>query len=62
MGVWRVMANARAESDLKPKKKSAPRKTSKGVGDDISSSKPAIGRSFEGCFFGILSPRKANGE
>ena len=29
-GVKRVMANARAESDLKPKKKSAPRKTSKG--------------------------------
>ena len=29
-GVRRVMANARAESDLKPKKKSAPRKTSKG--------------------------------
>ena len=30
----------------------------KGVNDDISSSKPAIVRSFEGCFFGILSPRK----
>ena len=30
MGVRRVMANARAESDLKPKKKSASRKTSKG--------------------------------
>ena len=29
-GVRRVMANARAESDLKPKKKSAPRKTAKG--------------------------------
>ena len=29
-GVRRVMANARAESDLKPKKKSAPRKTSMG--------------------------------
>jgi hypothetical protein len=29
-GVRRVMANARAKSDLKPKKKSAPRKTSKG--------------------------------
>ena len=24
----------------------------------VSSSKPAIVRSFEGCFFGILSPRK----
>ena len=29
-GVRRIMANARAKSDLKPKKKSAPRKTSKG--------------------------------
>ena len=29
-GVKRVMANARAESESKPKKKSAPRKTSKG--------------------------------
>ena len=29
-GVRRVMANARAKSDLKPKKKSAPRKTSQG--------------------------------
>ena len=29
-GVRRVMANARAESDLRPKKKSAPRKTAKG--------------------------------
>ena len=29
-GVKRVMANARAESEAKPKKKSAPRKTSKG--------------------------------
>ena len=29
-GIRRVMANARAKSDLKPKKKSAPRKTSKG--------------------------------
>ena len=37
---------------------SAPRRPPKGADDDISSSKPAIVRSFEGCFFGILSPRK----